>query len=116
MGLFDKLLKKAGPTWCKTCKNERDLIAKQLYFMPKTVSSTMPAAEDFQYFLDNLVPIKTKSEIPTSFCAAGLKRYRCPTCGASRDFLEVFMPVRGEERFITAYHFYNGELNSLELL
>ncbi len=116
MGLLDKILKKMGPTWCKKCKHETDLIAKQLYYIPKTVSSTMPAGEDYQFFLDNAIPIQSKKQIPTSFCGAGLKRYRCPTCGMKRDFIEVFVPVRDQERFMAGYHFLNGELDSIEIL
>ncbi len=116
MGFLDKLLKKAGPSWCKDCKNDTDIVLKQLYFMPRTVSSKMPEVGDYQYFLDNLKPVSSKKEIPTGFCAAGLKRYRCNSCSKTRDYIEVFVPVRDEERFMAGYHFTNGELNSIKIL
>ncbi len=114
MGVFDKLLKKMGPSWCKDCKTQTDIIKKQLYFIPITVSQKLPDEKDYQYLLSKLVPINDKSEIPAGFCAALLKRFRCPSCSKKRDYLELFLPVRNEERFLAGYHYKNGELDSIK--
>ncbi len=114
MGILSNIVKKNSVLWCKDCKCDTVIIKNRLYFIPIRVGYAMPKDKEIaRYFLNKLVPISSKADIPAGFHAGNAKRYRCPSCGKYTDTVEVFLPVRDMEKYERTYFFKDGELDNL---
>ncbi len=113
MGLLKKLRGLAHDDWCSQCQSQMDVTAKQLYALPKQMVGHYVIHEKADYYKDpsNMVPIQSKSQIPTGMYACGMHAYRCGKCGHRAVKLTVFLPVRDQEKVEQALYFDKGEMD-----
>lgn len=111
MGLLDKLLRKQQDDWCKDCKCAMEKTHKQLYALPGQYVGHYVERTDAAYYRRSLQMVEKKADIPPGMYACGAIRYRCPQCGKRVTVLDVFLPVRDEEKHEGNVVFYNGELD-----
>ena len=111
MGIIRKMRAVFHDDWCKNCTSEMEVVEKQLFMLPMMVghyvSHTNPS-----YYIQNLVKVDKKSDIPTGYYACGIKKYRCKKCGYKMVHLSIFLPVRDYEKMEDAFIFENGELDT----
>ncbi len=95
MGLFSK-----GPKGekCGVCKGLMELREERLYAMPSVMVGHYSQHEHGKWYRDHLVPIESKSQIPTGIYGARVRLYRCPNCGQERAVVTPFLPVRDAEK------------------
>ena len=94
MGLFSK-----GPKGekCKVCKSLLEKREERLYAMPKITVSHYTPHDKGSWYRDNLVPVESKSQLPSGMYAARVELWRCPSCGKEKAIVRPFLPVRGSE-------------------
>lgn len=95
MGLFSK-----GPRGekCRVCKGVMELREERLYAMPDATVGHYVEHTQGTWFREHLVPIESKSQIPTGMYGARVKLYRCPGCGKEKAVVHPFLPVREAEK------------------
>ena len=98
--------------WCDKCYQEMDLEKKKLFMLPMMVGHYR-SHNDAKYYLENLYFVKKKAEIPTGYYACGIKKYHCSHCHNDVVELDIFLPVRDQERYEETLFFKDGELDSL---
>ncbi len=113
MALFRKLRERFHDDWCSACTAPMEIIRKQLYAMPEQLVGHYTAHSQPEYYMEHLLPVERKAEIPTGMYACGIIGYRCPQCGHRAVKLSVFLPVRGEEKVEQNLYFEHGELDAL---
>lgn len=91
--------------WCQKCTNPMELKRKQLYMLPTMTVGHFEDIEDPNYYVQNLVKISKKAEIPAGFYACGTYLYHCPHCNKDIAKLTVFLPVRDQEQVDGAHLF-----------
>lgn len=96
--------------WCKRCTEPMEIRKKELYMLPILVGHYM-SHSDAEYYIQNLVKVNKKKDIPTGYYACGIYMYHCPKCNYKVVKLSIFLPVRDEEKFEEAIIFENGELD-----
>lgn len=109
--MFKKLKSLFHNDWCKNCLTEYTLIKKTLYSLPEMVGHYV-SHQNASYYINNLTKVNKKSEIPIGFYACGIKEFTCKNCGKKAVLLEIFLPVREEEKFEEFILFENGELDN----
>lgn len=110
MGLLQKFKAALKDDWCGHCACAMDLQQKQLYALPSMTVGHYQTIEDPNYYLQNLVKVNKKAEIPVGIYACGTYLYNCPQCGKTVAKLVVFLPVRDQEQVDGAYLFENQTL------
>lgn len=111
MGLLDKMLVRFQDHWCRDCKCEMEKIRKQLFALPNMTVGHYVEHKDPAYYRRELRTVDKKADIPPGMYACGAIWYRCPECGKRLTKLDLFLPVRGEEKHETPVLFANGELD-----
>ena len=112
MGILRWMRAALHDDWCSKCCEPMDHEAKQLFFLPQRVGHYQKH-EDVQYYLDNLVRVEKKAEIPTGYYACGAYVYYCPRCARRVVKLVIFLPVRDEEMMEDVYVFEDERLVKL---
>ena len=112
MGLFSGLKKKMQDDWCGTCKTQMPQIGEQTYLLPMTVGHYSDH-KDAAYYLQNLRPVRSRTDIPTGMYGCTARAYQCPSCGYRFETLIIFLPVRDMDKLETAHVFKNRELDAL---
>ena len=112
MALFRKLREKFHDDWCSECTTPMEIIRKQLYAMPEQLVGHYVAHDGPEYYMEHLIPVARKAEIPTGMYACGILAYRCPQCGHRAVKLSAFLPVREEEKVEQNLYFEHGELDA----
>lgn len=110
MGFFRKARAVFHDDWCSQCQKEMEVTRKQLYYLPMTVGHYVSHTEP-EYYKRNMTPVAKKADIPTGQYACGLIAYRCPDCGHRAVKLDIFLPVRGVEKWEDARYYENGEMD-----
>ncbi len=110
MGIFQKLKAALKDDWCSGCTVQMDEVGKQLYALPSMTVGHFQDIEDPNYYVQNLVKIQKKAEIPAGVYACGTYLYHCPQCGKTVAKLVVFLPVRDQEQVDGAHLFENKAL------
>ncbi|MBD5118717.1 MAG: hypothetical protein HDT37_06355 [Clostridiales bacterium] len=111
MGLIDKMLARFQDDWCKGCKREMEKARKQLFVLPGMTVGNYVRHEDAGYYKKHLRMVDKKADIPPGMYACGAIQYRCPECGKRLTKLELFLPVRDEEKHEIPVLFEHGELD-----
>ena len=111
MGLFYKLLVRFQDNWCKDCKCEMEKVRKQLFALPDMTASRDVDHKHPGYYKRELRIVDKKADIPPGMYACGAIQYRCPECGRRLTKLDLFLPVRDEEKHETPVLFEHGELD-----
>lgn len=111
MGLFGKMLARFQDNWCKDCKCEMEKVRKQLFALPGMTVGHYVEHKDAGYYKRNLRMVDKKADIPPGMYACGAIQYRCRSCGKRLTKLELFLPVRDEEKHETPVLFEHGELD-----
>lgn len=96
--------------WCPACNTEMTLDDKQLFMLDETVSHYV-STRDAKYFQNNLIKVDKKSDISAGLYACGIKTYWCSECNKKIVYVQVFLPVRDQEKLEDAFYYENGELN-----
>ena len=102
MALFGKMRAKFHDDWCENCFTEMQTMKKQLFYMPQSVGH-YTRHEDAAYYIEHLIPVEKKAQIPTGMYACGMYVYRCARCGARYDAEKNELPLM----------FMRGELDAL---
>lgn len=97
--------------WCPTCNSEMELTDKQLFMLNETVSHYVSTRNPV-YFQNNLLKVDKKSDIPAGVYACGIKTYWCSKCSKKIVYVQVFLPVRDQEKMEDVFYYENGELNN----
>lgn len=97
MSLLRKVQAIFHDDWCQTCTSKMTLTKKQLYMLPMMVGH-YNSIDDPNYYVQNLVKVQKKSDIPTGYYACGTYLYHCPTCNTDIAKLTIFLPVRDQEQ------------------
>lgn len=110
MGLLHNLKAIFHDDWCSRCRTPMHEYYRQLYMLPVTVDHYV-SHKDADYFIQNLIKVKRKADIPPGTYACGAIVYRCPACGHRLVKLSVFLPVRDQEKFEDYIYFEQGEMD-----
>lgn len=97
MSLLRKARALLHDDWCQTCTNPMTLTKKQLFMLPMMVGHYR-SIDDPNYYVQNLVKVQKKSDIPTGYYACGTYLYHCQHCSKDIAKLTVFLPVRDQEQ------------------
>lgn len=97
---------------CNECFADMDVEKKQLFMFPAMVGH-YTHHDDAEYYLNNLIPVDKKADIPTGVYACGATKYTCPKCGHKMIKLSIFLPVRDQEKYEDTLFFNNGEVDNL---
>ena len=111
MGLIDKMLARFQDDWCKDCKCEMEKVRKQLFALPDMTVGHYVEHKDADYYRRNLRMVDKKADSPPGMYACGAIQYRCPKCGRRLTEMDLFLPVRDEEKHEVPVLFHNGELD-----
>lgn len=86
-----------------------NLTKKQLYALPMMVGH-YESIDDPNYYVQNLIKVQKKSDIPTGCYACGTYLYHCPKCNKTVAKLTIFLPVRDQEQIEESHLMDNTEL------
>lgn len=111
MGLFENWRRRRRDDWCRGCKCEMEQVREQLFALPGMSVGHYEEHRDAQYYRENLYLVDRKADIPAGMYACGASQYRCPRCGKQVTVLDLFLPVREEEKHEGTVAFANGELD-----
>lgn len=109
MGFFDRLFH--GDGWCRRCRRQMEQTNRQLFALPDMTVGHYREHTDPEYFRRNLRRVNRKADIPPGMYACAAIQYRCPKCGRHFTKLDVFLPVRDQEKHEPGLIFDNGELD-----
>lgn len=110
MGLFGKLKASFRSDWCASCGCQMQVRHRQLYMLPMTVGH-YSSHQEADYYRKNLRKVARKADIPTGVYACGAVMYQCPECGQRAVQLQIFLPVRDQEKYEDTVWFLKGELD-----
>ena len=111
MSILRKIRAPFHDDWCRKCTEPMEVIKKQLYMLPILVGH-YTSHTNAKYYIENLVRVNKKKDIPTGYYACGIYQYRCPKCTKRLVKLSIFLPVRDEEKYEETIIFENGELDN----
>lgn len=97
---------------CNECYADMDEEKRKLFMFPAMVDH-YTRHEEAEYYLNNLIPVSKKVDIPTGVYACGAIKYTCPKCGHKMVKLSIFLPVRDQEKYEDTLFFNNGEVDDL---
>ena len=113
MAFLRKFREKFHDDWCSQCTAQMETVRRQLYALPDQQVGHYISHREAQYYLDHLVPVEKKADIPTGMYACGVTAFRCPECGHRAVLLSVFLPVRDMEKGEENLYFEQGEMDAL---
>ena len=113
MAFLRKLREKFHDDWCSQCTAQMETVYRRLYALPDQRVGHYVSHREVQYYLDHLVPVEKKADIPTGTYACGVTAFRCPECGHRAVLLSVFLPVRDMEKGEENLYFEQGEMDPL---
>lgn len=113
MGLIENWVRRNQPDWCRDCKCAMEKADKQLYALPSMMVGHFVCHEDPEYYREDLHLVDKKADIPPGMYACGAFLYRCPGCGRRVTILDLFLPVRNEEKHDGVVVFKQGELDDI---
>lgn len=113
MGFLRKLRGLAHHDWCSQCQSPMAVAVEQLYALPRQMVGHYAVHNEPDYYKNpsNMVPVQSKSQIPTGMYACRLHAYRCGQCGHRAVMLTVFLPVRDQEKLEQRLYFDKGEMD-----
>ncbi len=112
MGILRKMCSIFHDDWCSKCQSQMSETGRKLYMLPMTVGHYV-SHEDANYYINNLIRVEKKADIPTATYACGIVSYFCGKCGHRAVKLSIFLPVRDVEKYEDTIYFENGELDEL---
>lgn len=112
MPLFKKIKSLFKDNSCNECYADMDIIKRQLFMFPAMVGH-YEHHDGAEYYLNNMIPVDKKADIPTGVYACGATKYLCPKCGHEMVKLSIFLPVRDQEKYEDMLFFNNGEVDDL---
>lgn len=112
MGFLQKFKAVFHDDWCQSCTTPMHLQKKQLFSLPMTVGHYVQH-DNPNYYVENMLPVSKKAEIPTGFYACGAYLYHCPQCGKNIVKLTIFLPVRDQEQVEEAFLYEDPNLIKL---
>lgn len=111
MGILDKWLEKHQDDWCRPCNRKMEKRHKQLFALPDMWVGHYCEHKNPDYYRKNLRAVTCKADIPAGMYACGAIEYFCPECGHRMIKMDVFLPVRDQEKHESPVLFENGELD-----
>lgn len=111
MGLLENFLRRNQPDWCRKCKRELERDGEQLFAIPKLSVGRYVEHTEPEFYRENLFAVEKKADIPAGMYACRAIQYRCPGCGRRVTALDMFLPVRDEEKHEGTVVFRDGELD-----
>ena len=112
MALFKKIKSLFKDNSCQKCYADMDEEKRQLFMFPAVVGHYVHH-DEADYYLNNLVPVSKKADIPTGVYACGAIKYNCPKCGHKMVKLSIFLPVRDQEKYEDTIFYNDGEVDDL---
>ena len=112
MGFLRKIRSVFYENWCGRCQIDMVTEHKKLYAMPDMTVGNYRSRRTPEYYRDHLVLVEDKSQIPAGMYACRMTASRCPECGYHKVRLELFLPVRDQEKREESFYFDKGELDS----
>lgn len=113
MGLLNSFLRRNQPNWCRACKLEMEENDKQLFALPCMSVGHYVEHTDPEFYRENLYQVDQKADIPAGMYACGAIEFRCSKCGKRVTVLDLFLPVRDQEKHEGSVVFRNGELDDI---
>ncbi len=110
MSLLRKVQALFHDDWCSACTSAMTLTKKQLYALPTMMVGHYQSIEDPNYYVQHLIRVDKKSDIPTGCYACGAYLYHCPHCNKDVAKLTIFLPVRDQEQIEESHLMENPEL------
>jgi len=111
MRLFWKFRSLFHDDWCKKCGSTMEIKKHSLYMLPVLVSHYV-SYQNANYYIDHLVKVNKKADIPIGYYACGIFTCHCPSCGYKTVKLSVFLPVRDQEKEEDIIYFEHGEMDN----
>lgn len=115
MGFFDKVKAKFKDDWCEKCTKPMDLKKKQLFMLPGLMVGHYVQHDDPNYYVQNMVKVNKKADIPSGVYACGTYVYHCNECQRDVVKIVVFLPVRDQEQVEEAFLYEDPDLLKLIL-
>ena len=112
MIIFKKIKSLFKDNSCNKCYTDMEEEKRQLFMLPEMVSHYVHH-DKAEYYLNNLVPVSKKADIPTGVYACGAIKYSCPKCGHKMIKLSIFLPVRDQEKYEDTVFYNDGEVDDL---
>lgn len=112
MGIIKKFKAYFKDNACPECYEDMDIEKKQLFMFPAMVGH-YEHHDSPNFYINNMVPVSKKADIPTGVYACGAIKYTCPKCGKKVVKLSIFLPVRDQEKYEDTIFFFNGEVDEL---
>lgn len=112
MGLIKKFKAKFLDNCCSTCGCQVLECRRQLYMLPMSVGNYI-SHKEADYYREQLQKVDRKADIPTGIYACGAVEYQCSECGRRAVQLQIFLPVRDQEKYEDTVWFFNGELDDV---
>lgn len=111
MGLWENIVRRNQPNWCRKCKRELEVSGRRLFALPRVSVGRYMEHTDPEFYEENLYLVDRKEDIPPGMYACRAVQYRCPGCGKRVTVLNPFLPVREREKREGSVVFRGGELD-----
>ena len=113
MGLLDGFMKRHRPDWCRACRLDMEEDRRRLFALPCMSVGHYVEHTDPEFYEENLYAVTQRADIPPGMYACGAVQYRCSGCGRRVTMLDLFLPVRDQEKHEGSVVFQNGELDDV---